>query len=346
MGQDGLGTFQFPASATPEGEGSSSRTTNPNSRSSIPLRRALSPSSANSPDHSSPITKVLSAGSINGTPRSSAEFYSMSNNSTETLASEYVAQEATNMLRRPTHNRQPSSLAPIQMPKPEILMMGYVQISGSFVLDGSLVNQSPFEEVKRKGIVGGQAGGGLLRTESTKRDSGLLGSFGWGNLGETFGGLLGDRGLSTMKEGKKLISTKSIPILSAPQSILFVDLQLKPGEKRSFRFTYPLPKGIPPSHRGKAMRTNYSLIIGTQRTAHVAQQNPVTRIEVPFRVLPCINRKHTSNDCLKIYLTSFQCRETSSVTISCHHIYCFPTAPLWPAWKVQSCQMLGPVTIP
>lgn len=298
-GQDGLKTFLFPASATPEGEGSSSRTTNPNSRSSIPLRRALSPSAANFPDHSSPITKVLSAGSINGTPRSSAEFYSMSNNSTETLASEYVAQEAINMLRRPTHNRQPSSLAPIRMPKPEILMMGYVQISGSFVLDGSLVNQSPFEEVKRKGIVGGQAGGGLLRTESTKRDSGLLGSFGWGNLGETFGGLLGDSGLSTMKEGKKLISTKSIPILSAPQSILFVDLQLKPGEKRSFRFTYPLPKGIPPSHRGKAMRTNYSLIIGTQRTAHVAQQNPVKRIEVPFRVLPCINCKHASSDYLK-----------------------------------------------
>ena len=170
-------------------------------------------------------------------------------------------------------------------------MMGYGQIMGSFVLDGSLVNQSPFEDVKRKGIVGGQGGGGRVRIQSTKRDSGLLGSLGWSNLGETFGGLLGDSGLSTMKEGKRLTSTKSIPILSAPQSILFVDLQLAPGEKRSFRFTHPLPRGIPPSHRGKAIKINYSLVIGTQRPAHSSRQNQVKSIEVPFRVLPCINGK-------------------------------------------------------
>lgn len=61
-------------------------------------------------------------------------------------------------------------------------MMGYAQIHGSFVLDASLINQAPFDEVKRKGAVGGQ-GGGVIGVESHKRDSGLLRSFGWGNIG-------------------------------------------------------------------------------------------------------------------------------------------------------------------
>jgi hypothetical protein len=70
-------------------------------------------------------------------------------------------------------------------------MMGYAQIMGSFTLDGSLINQAPFEEVKRKGVVGGQGGGGVVGVEKTKRESGLFGALGWGNIGESLGGLLG-----------------------------------------------------------------------------------------------------------------------------------------------------------
>ena len=213
----------------------------------------------------------------------------MSNNSTETLASEYIAPER--LLYTPGHSRQASSLAPIKNAQPEVLMMGYGQIMGSFTLDGSLVNQSPFDEAKRKGVIGGQGGGGVVRTNSTKRDSGLLSSFGWSNLGESLGGFLGGNELSSIKETKASTTARSIPILSTPQSVLFVDLQLQPGESRSYSYTHPLPKGIPPTHRGRAMKISYNLVVGTQRAAKVTQQHQVQHADIPFRVLPSVNGK-------------------------------------------------------
>ena len=299
-GQDQIAGFRFPS--TERDSEPSKMTANPMASGS--LRRALSPQPIDRvqvPEQLNPITRILSPGSINGTPRSSGEFYSLSNNSTETLGSEYVTPETSRMLRRPIHTRQTSSLAPAKMPKAELLLMGFGQITGYFTLDGSLVNQTPFEEVKRKGILGSQGGGGLVRTQSNKRDSGILGSFGWGSFGEKFGGLLGDNGISSIKEAKKINGNRSIPILSAPQSILFVDLKLAPGESKNFYFSHPLPRGLPPSHRGKAIKINYGLIVGTQHASKTAQQSHMQRVEIPFKVLPCVNgnilkpvRQHTS----------------------------------------------------
>lgn len=239
-----------------------------------------------------PATRILSPTSIDGTPRSSGEFYSMSNNSTETLASEYVTQETSRPPNRPAHSRQGSYLAPARMAQPEVLMMGYGQIVGSFTLDGSLVNQSPFEEVKRKGIIGGQGGGGVVRNELTKRDSGMLGSLGWGNIGASLGGLLGGNELSSIKEKTGSTSAKSVPVLSTPQSILFVDLRLAPGESRSYTYSHPLPNGLPPTHKGRAMKISYSLVVGTQRAAKLTQQHLVQHADIPFRVLPGVNGRY------------------------------------------------------
>lgn len=240
-----------------------------------------------------PATRILSPTSIDGTPRSSGEFYSISNNSTETLASEYIRQETLRPSNRPTHSRQGSYLAPARTAQPEILMMGYGQIVGSFTLDGSLVNQSPFEEVKKKGIIGGQGGGGVVRNESVKQDSGMLGSLGWGNIGASLGGLLGGTELSSIKETCSSTSAKSVPILSTPQSILFVDLRLAPGESKSYTYSHPLPKGLPPTHKGRAMKICYSLVVGTQRAAKMTQQHLVQHADIPFRVLPGVNGNHT-----------------------------------------------------
>lgn len=238
-----------------------------------------------------PATRILSPASINGTPRSSGEFYSVSNNSTETFTSEHIAPENGRLIHRPAHSRQGSSLAPMKISQPELLMMGYGQIVGSFTLDGSLVNQSPFEEAKRKGIIGGQGGGGVVWNESANRDSGLLGSFGWGNIGESLGGLLGSNELSSIKETKSNTNARSVPILSTPQSILFVDLRLKPGESKGYTYSHPLPKGIPPTHKGRAMKISYSLVVGTQRAAKAAQQHQIQHADIPFRVLPSVNGK-------------------------------------------------------
>lgn len=286
--------FKFPQVPTSIDEVSVQPSPHKNDRTPEKPQGASSPmpsETATGADRLDTFTRIISPASINGTPRSSGEFYSMSNNSTETLASEYLTQENSRLIRRPAHSRQASYLAPARIAKPEVLMMGYGQIVGSFTLDGSLTNTTSFEDVKRKGIVGGQGGGGVVRTELTKRDSGILGSLGWGNLGDSLGGLLGSNELSSLKEAKGNHSAKSIPILSTPQSILFVDLRLGPGESKSYTYIHPLPKGMPPSHKGKAMKISYNLVVGTQRAAKTSQQNHVRRVEIPFRVLPSVNGK-------------------------------------------------------
>jgi hypothetical protein len=173
---------------------------------------------------------------------------------------------------------------------PETLMMGYAQVSGSFVLDGSLVNQGPFQEVKRKGVLGGQGGGGVVGVDRKKRDSGLFGAFGWGNIGESIGGLLGGGELSSIKEMRTIANSRAIPLLSTPQSILFVDLQLKPGESRRYSFKFTLPKGLPPSHKGRAIKVSYNITIGIQRPGSSNEQR-IRSIDVPFRVFGAVNCK-------------------------------------------------------
>ncbi|KAF8252163.1 Rgp1-domain-containing protein [Wilcoxina mikolae CBS 423.85] len=229
--------------------------------------------------------RVIPAQSIGGdTPRSSGEFYSMSNSTTETLLSEYDP-KASSRLIRSTHNRRHSLLS-IGPKLSESLMMGYAQVTGSFTLDGSLVQTNIFEEVKRRGVVGTQNGGGVVGIETSKADGGFLSGFGWG-LGGGFGGLLGGSNMSSIAEMKNIASTKSIPILSTPQSILFVDLRLSPGESRTYMYKFTLPRGIPPSHRGKAIKITYNLVLGTQRPGKGVVQPTV--IEIPFRVFPNVN---------------------------------------------------------
>ena len=299
--------------------------------------------------------RILSTTSIAGTPRSSGEFYSLSNHSTETLASEYVAQQPPHTsaarshqrssLPPPPHMRQkssqhllsppmhqqpplgghshpqqqqqahPQSQAPHQRHHqslsqrartaaavavaPETLMMGYAHVQGSFTLDGSLVDLHPFEQVKRKAVVGGQ-GGGVIGLDpmnnsigngggNVKRDSmGLLRGFGWGSLASSLGDLLGGGDMSTIKEMRDIASSKSVPLLSTPQSVLFVDLRLAPGESKTYEYTFQLPKGLPPTHRGKVMKIAYGLVIGTQRPG-TAKEQRVKSIEIPFRVLGSVN---------------------------------------------------------
>ncbi|EKG10977.1 Rgp1 [Macrophomina phaseolina MS6] len=241
----------------------------------------------------SPVTRIISGSSMNGgSTRSSGEFYTMSNNSTETLASEYISRPAARLLPRLMQDRKPSNLIPSHprlLNKPEVLMMGYAQVMGSFTLDGSLINQGPFEEVKRKGVMGGQGGGGVVGIERTKRDSGLFGSLGWSNLGESLGGLLGGAEPSSIREMRSVASSKTVPLLSTPQSILFVDLRLAPGESKSYTYTFTLPRGLPPSHKGRVMKVNYHLTIGTQRPGSTSQS--VRSVTVPFRVFGSVNSR-------------------------------------------------------
>lgn len=261
----------------------------------------------------SPVARILSGSSMAGTPRSSGEFYSMSNNSSETLASEYVGNPSASarLLPRPFHQRTGSQLAPRpQTNLPETLMMGYAQIMGSFTLDGSLINQAPFEEVKRKGVVGGQGGGGVVGVERKTRDSGLFGALGWGNIGESIGGLLGTSEPSSIREMRGIASSKTVPLITTPQSILFVDLKLAPGESRSYTYSFTLPRGLPPTHKGRSMKVSYHLTIGTQRPGSARDQS-VRHVEIPFRVFGSVNSRFRSQYSQNRVLTRIRSRRNA-----------------------------------
>lgn len=144
--------------------------------------------------------RIIPAQSVCGeTPRSSGEFYSMSNSTTETLLSEYDPKGQSRLLR--PHNRRHSLLS-IGPKASETLMMGYAHVIGSFTLDGSLIQTSLFEDVKRKGVLGTQSGGGVVGLESSKNDGGFLSGLGWGGLS----GLLGGGGMSSIAEMKNTAS--------------------------------------------------------------------------------------------------------------------------------------------
>lgn len=294
-------SFSFP----PESPASSRRGTPNLTRSPIPEfqfpstspalpQRPHHPPSPKPPDpfsgHANPMARIMSESSANATPRTSSDFYSLTNHSSETVASDVAPPLSGRLLPKPANGRsqQPQ---PTRLPKSqctETLMMGYVQTMGSFILDGSLVNQAPFEDVKRKGVVGGQGGGGVVGVERSKRESGMFGGFGWGNIGESLGGLLGGGEMSSIKEMRNVASSKTIPLLSTPQSILFVNMQLAPGETKSYSYRFRLPRGLPPTHKGRAIKVQYHLTIGIQRPGGKQQ---VKHIEIPFRVLGSVNSK-------------------------------------------------------
>ncbi|KAJ9664914.1 Golgi membrane exchange factor (Ric1p-Rgp1p) subunit [Coniosporium apollinis] len=280
-------SFKFPPS--PEASAHEPSATAADHKMKAPDRGSYSPRPPDKPpdrtQNLSPLARILSGSSMNGTPRSSGEFYTASNHSDGTLASEYIPQPTARLLARPAHLRQASQArGSISQRPPEVLMMGYAQVMGSFTLDGSLVNQAPFEEIKRKGVFGGQGGGGVVGVERPKRESGLFGALGWGGIGESLNGLIGGSEPSSIREMRSKATSKSIPLLSTPQSILFVDLQLAPGESRSYSYSFTLPRGLPPTHRGRAMKVSYHLAIGTQRPGSARDQQ-VRHVDVPFRVL-------------------------------------------------------------
>ncbi|KAF7714049.1 Uncharacterized protein PECH_004980 [Penicillium ucsense] len=290
-----------------------SPTTDPNSTrpplSPSPRSPDQPPSSAKSagkdsgslaaPSHQQ-VARIISANSVNGSSRSSGEFYSVSDHSSETLASEYSTQaQAARPVPPVRHVRHYSSVvSPTKAFNSQALLMGYAQISASFTVDGSLVNQSVFDETKRKGVVGGQTGTGGVpgrpgsaSDDRSRKSGGFWGALKWNVIEESINGLLSNNELDGLREMRGVASSRSIPLLSTPQSLLFVDLRLAPGEEQSYSFSFTLPKGLPASHKGKAIKISYNLVIGTQRPSGPNEAQRVNRINIPFRVYSGVNER-------------------------------------------------------
>ena len=230
-------------------------------------------------------------------PRGSTEIYSRSNHSGETLMSEQISMVSERPVGKP---RMPSEMlrqfykngasAPPRKAQAATLLMGYAQVSATFTLDASLVDQTPFEEVKKKGFLGGQSGGGVVGVKKKARpSSGLWGGFNFASLGESLESIMGGES-SGVKEMKAVTNSRAIPLLSTPQTLLFVDAHLEPGDEKSFSFSFRLPKGLPASYRGKAIKIIYNLTIGIQGAPGAQQQvSDVRQINAPFRVFPGVD---------------------------------------------------------
>lgn len=290
--------FKFPMAPAPNESDGSLPATDQSSGANddtLPSRQQpRQPPSLTQQAHLAPATRILSNSSVNGSTRSSGEFYAASNNSSDTLESEYTNYGgARSKVSAPKHRRHLSSLEPsIKSRDALTLLMGYAQISATFTVDGSLVNQAAFEDVKRKGVVGGQPNGGRSQ-EKSRRSGGLLGAFGWNAIEESISGLLSNGDLEGLRDMRGVTSSKSVPLLSTPQSLLFVNLRLSPGEEKSYSFSFTLPKGLPASHKGKAIKVLYNLVIGTQRPGGPKDTQQVNRISVPFRVFSGVNGRHS-----------------------------------------------------
>lgn len=295
--------FKFPAAPPPNDQSSNHSRLTPSPKSDrSPSKGSTRDSVASAAPSHQQLARVISATSVNGSARSSGEFFSVSDHSTETLASEYTSYSIQPGRAPPParHARHYSSVAaPIKADDSQALLMGYAQISASFTVDGSLVNQSVFDEVKRKGVVGGSAGTGGLPGRPTSSSGsrkgggfwGGLGGFKWNAIEESINGLLSNNELDGLREMRGVSSSRSIPLLSTPQSLLFVDLRLAPGEEQSYSFAFTLPKGLPASHKGKAIKISYNLVIGTQRPSAPNEAQRVNRINIPFRVYSGVNGK-------------------------------------------------------
>lgn len=302
--------FKFPA-APPSAEPNYRPRLSPSPKSTdriTPSKISAKDASTLGPPSHQQLARIISATSVNGSTRSSGEFYSVSDHSSETLASEYTTYSAQGARAPPPpsarHARHYSSVAApsVRPDDSQALLMGYAQISASFTVDGSLVNQSVFDEVKRKGVVGGQPGTGGLpgrpssaSSDRNRKGGGFWGSFKWNAIEESINGFLSNNELDGLREMRGVASSRSIPLLSTPQSLLFVDLRLSPGEEQSYSFSFSLPRGLPASHKGKAIKISYNLVIGTQRPSGPNESQRVNRINIPFRVFSGVNGKFQSN---------------------------------------------------
>ncbi|GAO47970.1 hypothetical protein G7K_2162-t1 [Saitoella complicata NRRL Y-17804] len=214
--------------------------------------------------------------------RPSIDLYSMANSSNNN--SVYSSSPTGVGHRRPSFLQQHSRNSSLAVPPrqeiqdvevEETLLMGYAQLHGSFIVDESLVQASSFTDIKKRSIIGTSSGGGVIGIKKSTSSWGL----------RALSGFLGGGGQSTVKEMTQEASARDVPVLATPQSILFVDLRLGPGESRTYSYTFQLPRELPPTHKGKALKITYNLVIGVQKPG----TQGVGRVEVPFRVFANVN---------------------------------------------------------
>ncbi|GAA6003982.1 hypothetical protein JCM10207_006497 [Rhodosporidiobolus poonsookiae] len=173
----------------------------------------------------------------------------------------YPSQPSHDRHRSISHANGSTDSSPLHPPNTLSLLWAFAHLEGAFEVDESLIKPAEFIEVKRL-IAGAGIGGGTLEE---KRDGSGWGGWLWGKRPPPQEDTHGAASLEERRD--RAIKERAVPTFSCPPSILGVDLVLEPGQSKSFTFTLRIPADLPPSFRGKAIKFNYHLVVGTNRSA-------------------------------------------------------------------------------
>ncbi|WFD30731.1 Golgi membrane exchange factor (Ric1p-Rgp1p) subunit [Malassezia sp. CBS 17886] len=85
----------------------------------------------------------------------------------------------------------------------------------------------------------------------------------------------------------RALRSRTLPTYSTPPTMLAVDMQLAPGESRSYELSLMLPVDLPPSFHGCAVHFDYYLTVGTNRVdrdSDVPHAQQSRLLHIPIRV--------------------------------------------------------------
>lgn len=227
-------------------------------------------------------------------------------NAVKGISEEEVISENTYMDLESQKVQREQLVKQIKYHEPVELMSGYVQISGMFQFDPELISKekldkasvkvvgldTPLNHVTRKtsGTVVGEndmnQSNSLARYFHSNGNSQILGSSS-ANEDE----LKGDNSAAfTLAAHDEPVEYEQFPILLIPQTLLFSELTLEPGETRVFRFkSTKLSPMIPPSYYvSQNISINYSLEVGMGKLSHGGIKQDT--IKVPINVAPFVSR--------------------------------------------------------
>lgn len=215
----------------------------------------------------------------------------------------YNAYGAASLLDLPTppshpslRNQEPSGITTV--------LWAYTRLTAHFHPSNAYIPPDPLLPL-RSMLLHQPVGSGSLSSSAdpsspngTPKSGGWQLSFGTGTIGQgtqpsLTGSLFGlakdlvygGTGGSLEEERKRVWNMKDLPVLETQRSLLGVDLKLKEGESKDYTYSLKLPAALPPSHRGRAYRFSYDLIVSlTVALPGAGKRQKAKDITIPIRL--------------------------------------------------------------
>ncbi|ODV62013.1 Rgp1p [Ascoidea rubescens DSM 1968] len=149
----------------------------------------------------------------------------------------------------------------------ESLLLGNIQLFGYFLINRNVVDDSRFDDLKKKSTIGGRiAGIQSLESSKSNLNGGLFSNLTYilSNIDNLF------------------------PVFSTEQSLLFTEITLHPGEVKQYYYKFKIPETLPPSYKGNFIKINYNLILNCEKLTKNSQPRKLN-IYFPLKIYPFTN---------------------------------------------------------